>query len=115
MSLAPDRRMTSPARDVRLAAPRRDRINSWALLAVPGIALLAVFFLLPLGLMIVRSLTDPSPANYLVFTTSGIFVRVLANTLMDSILCTLICFVLRYPYAYPMQRAGPDLPLVLTV
>jgi len=107
--------MTSPVRDVRPAVPRRDRINSWALLAVPGIALLAVFFLLPLGLMIVRSLTDPSPANYLVFTTSGIYVRVLANTLLVSILCTLVCLVLGYPYAYAMHRSGPALSLVLTV
>src|ERR1700694_4255913 len=107
--------MTSPARDMRRAAPRRGRINSWALLAVPGIAMLAVFFLLPLGLMIVRSLTDPPPANYLVFTTSDIYVRVLVNTLLVSVVCTLVCLVLGYPYAYAMHRAGPSLSLVLTV
>jgi putative spermidine/putrescine transport system permease protein len=107
--------VTSLARDARPAAPKRARINSWALLAVPGIVMLAVFFILPLGLMLARSLTDPSPVNYLIFTTSGIYVRVLLNTVLVSVACTLVCLVLGYPYAYAMLRAGPGLSLVLTV
>ena len=66
------------------AAPRRARVDSWALLALPGAIALVMFFLLPLGLMLIRSLTDPSPANYLVFTTSDIYVRVLLNTVLVS-------------------------------
>jgi putative spermidine/putrescine transport system permease protein len=107
--------VTSLARDARPAEPKRARINSWALLAVPGIVMLAVFFILPLGLMLARSLTDPSPVNYLIFTTSGIYVRVLLNTVLVSVACTLVCLVLGYPYAYAMLRAGPGLSLVLTV
>jgi putative spermidine/putrescine transport system permease protein len=97
------------------AAPRRTRVDSWALLALPGASALLVFFLLPLGLMLIRSLTDPSPANYLVFTTSDIYVRVLLNTVLVSISCTAVCLVLGYPYAYAMHRAGPSLSLTLTV
>ena len=97
------------------AAPRRTRVDSWALLALPGAIALLVFFLLPLGLMLIRSLTDPSPANYLVFTTSDIYVRVLLNTVLVSISCTAVCLVLGYPYAYAMHRAGPSLALTLTV
>jgi putative spermidine/putrescine transport system permease protein len=115
MSSPRDRRVTSPAHDARRAVPRRVGTNSWALLAVPGIVVLAVFFLLPLGLMVIRSLTDPSPANYLVFTTSDIYVRVLVNTLLVSVICTLVCLVLGYPYAYAMHRAGPSLSIILTV
>jgi putative spermidine/putrescine transport system permease protein len=97
------------------AAPRRARVDSWALLALPGAIALVVFFLLPLGLMLIRSLVDPSPANYLVFTTSNIYVRVLLNTVLVSISCTVVCLVLGYPYAYAMHRAGPGLSLTLTV
>jgi putative spermidine/putrescine transport system permease protein len=97
------------------AAPRRTRVDSWALLALPGASALLVFFLLPLGLMLIRSLTDPSPTNYLVFTTSDIYVRVLLNTVLVSISCTVVCLVLGYPYAYAMHRAGPSLALTLTV
>ncbi len=97
------------------AAPRSARVDSWALLVLPGTLLLTAFFLLPLGLMLIRSLTDPSPANYLEFTTSFIYVRVLLNTVLVSIACTLVCLVLGYPYAYAMHRAGPGLSLMLTV
>lgn len=97
------------------AAPRRARADTWALLAVPGTLLLAAFFLLPLGLMLVRSVADPSPANYLVFTTSTIYARVLLHTVLVSLACTLVCLVFGYPYAYAMHRAGPGLSLVLTV
>jgi len=97
------------------AAPRRARVDSWALLALPGAIALLVFFLLPLGLMLIRSLTDPSPANYLVFTMSDIYVRVLLNTVLVSFSCTAVCLMLGYPYAYAMHRAGPSLSLTLTV
>lgn len=108
--------MTVAVQDYGLAAvPRRARVDSWALLALPGTIALVVFFLLPLGLMLIRSLTDPSPANYLVFTTSDIYVRVLLNTVLVSISCTVVCLVLGYPYAYAMHRAGPSLALTLTV
>lgn len=107
--------MTSLVREARPASSKRAHINSWALLAVPGIVMLVVFFGLPLGLMLARSLTDPSPVNYLIFTTSGIYVRVLLNTVLVSVACTVVCLVLGYPYAYAMHRAGPGLSLVLTV
>ena len=108
--------MTVAAQGYELAAaPRRARVDSWTLLALPGAIALLVFFLLPLGLMLIRSLTDPSPANYLVFTTSDIYVRVLLNTVLVSISCTAVCLVLGYPYAYAMHRAGPSLALTLTV
>jgi putative spermidine/putrescine transport system permease protein len=107
--------LTSLVREARPASSKRAHINSWALLAVPGIVMLVVFFVLPLGLMLARSLTDPSPVNYLIFTTSGIYVRVLLNTVLVSVACTVVCLVLGYPYAYAMHRAGPGLSLVLTV
>ena len=106
--------MTVAARGYGQATPRRARVDSWALLAVPGAIALVAFFLLPLGLMLIRSLTDPSPANYLVFTTSDIYVRVLLNTVLVSIACTVVCLLLGYPYAYAMHRAGPGLSLILT-
>jgi putative spermidine/putrescine transport system permease protein len=94
---------------------RANVANPWRLLAVPGILVLVAFFALPLMLMAVRSLADPSPANYLVLTSSDIYVRVLANTFMVAATCTVVCLVLGYPYAYAMHRAGPKLAALLTV
>ena len=93
----------------------RERANSWALLVSPGVAVLVAFFLMPLLLMALRSVTDPSPANYLILFSSGIYVRVLLHTLVVAGLCMLVCLVLGYPYAFAMLRAGPRLQLVLTV
>ena len=88
---------------------KRSTTTPWALLVIPGGIVLVAFFALPLALMAGRSVADPSPANYLVFTSSDIYVRVLANTFMVAATCTVVCLVLGYPYAYAMHRAGPKL------
>jgi putative spermidine/putrescine transport system permease protein len=105
--------MASAAVSTRQRA--RSGADLWALLAIPGILILGAFFLLPLVLMALRSVTDPSPANYLVLTSSSIYVRVLVNTFVVAGCCTVICLLLGYPYAYAMHRAGPKLAAVLTI
>src|SRR3990172_718833 len=61
-------------------------VNRWALLAIPPIAFLVAFFLVPLVVVSLRSVTDfPKPtgdafANYGRFFASAANIRVLSNT-----------------------------------
>ena len=77
---------------------------SW--LVLPGLALIAVFFIVPLGIMVARSLFDPSPLNYLHFVESSLYPRVLFCTLWMAALVTLLCLLVGYPFAYLMCHAG---------
>jgi putative spermidine/putrescine transport system permease protein len=66
----------------------------------------AIFFLVPLAEMVVRSVTEPSTANYKEFFETSAYVRVLGNTFRTALIVTACCVVLGYPYAYAMRRAG---------
>ncbi len=101
------------------ALPRRRgsrrRLGGWVVLAVPGVVFLVAFFGLPLLRMAITSVSDPSPANYLVLTESPIYLRVLETTFRTAFIVTAICLALGYPYAYAMHHAGPRLAAVLAV
>ena len=93
-------------------------INRWAWLAFPTIALLVVFFLAPLVLMSLRSITDPPNAglaNYRTFFVSEADVRVLANTFYIAAISTVVCLVIGYPYAYLMNIVPPRMAGVLLI
>ncbi|MBA3877245.1 MAG: ABC transporter permease [Anaerolinea sp.] len=104
---------------------RRDRddpiVNRWALLAVPPIAFLVAFFLIPLIVVSLRSVTDfPRPAgdalaNYGRFFDSAANVRVLGNTFWVAALSTVVCLALGYPYAYLMNIVRPRLAGLLLI
>ena len=83
------------------------------LLTLPAVVFLGVFFMVPLAEMVVRSLTDPSPHNYTVFTSSPLYRRVLVNTFWVSGLVTAICLLLGYLYAYVMYIAGTKVRAML--
>jgi putative spermidine/putrescine transport system permease protein len=85
-----------------LAGSRPDR---WSLLAVPAVVFLAIFFLIPLVVMGVRSVTDPPGAgldNYSRFFAEPAYVHVLTNTFWIALLATVTCLVIGYPFAYLM-------------
>ncbi|UOR02401.1 ABC transporter permease [Leucobacter allii] len=86
------------------AAPRGVR-SWWGLLALPGGVALLFFFILPLGEILVRSLTDPSPENYLRAVTSEVVRSSFVTTFVVSILTVAFCILLGYPYAYVMARS----------
>ncbi len=75
-------------------------------LVLPGIAVIVVFFMVPLGVMMWRSLTDPSPHNYVRFVEEAVYSRVLVSTLWMALVVTLACLLLGYPYAYLMNRVS---------
>jgi putative spermidine/putrescine transport system permease protein len=84
------------------------RLDRWALLAVPAILFLVVFFLVPLLTMSVRSVTDPPGAglsNYETFFAQQAYVRILINTFWVALLATVTCLLVGYPFAYLMTIA----------
>lgn len=76
----------------------------WGWLLLPALALLAVLFLVPLGLMAWRSVSEPVPGagNYSWFFTSDVALATLVRTLAVGAVVTLVTLVLAYPYAYLM-------------
>jgi len=110
---------------VPLARPRSGRrpsggriVNRWAWLALPTIAFLVVFFVAPLILMSLRSVTDPPNAglrNYAEFFGSEADVRVLINTFYIATISTIVCLVIGYPYAYLMNIVRPRVAGLLLI
>jgi putative spermidine/putrescine transport system permease protein len=85
-----------------LAGVGRDR---WSWLVVPSVLFLVAFFLVPLVVMSIRSVTDPVGAglsNYERFFAEEAYVRVLLNTFWIAVLATVACLVIGYPFAYLM-------------
>jgi putative spermidine/putrescine transport system permease protein len=96
-------------------------VNRWALLAIPPIAFLVAFFLVPLLVISLRSITDvPKPTddflpNYGRFFASAANLRVLGNTFWVAALSTLVCLALGYPYAYLMNIVRPRVAGLLLI
>jgi ABC-type spermidine/putrescine transport system permease subunit I len=102
---------------------RRDGpiVNRWALLAIPPIAFLVAFFVVPLVVVSLRSVTDfPKPtadafANYGRFFASAANVHVLENTFWVAAWSTVVCLALGYPYAYLMNMVRPRVAGLLLI
>src|SRR6266576_6562543 len=79
--------------------------NRWSLLVLPAVVFLTVFFLAPLVMMSLRSVTDPPDAglsNYTRFFADEAYLRVLINTFWIALVSTVTCLVVGYPFAYLM-------------
>lgn len=79
--------------------------NRWAWLTVPATIFLAFFLLYPLYEILKRSVTEPTFGlnNYVEFFESNVYLKVLWNTVQVSVIVTVVCLVLAYPYAYLMN------------
>ncbi len=77
----------------------------WLLLAPATLALL-VMFVLPIGYVLLLSITDPalSIAHYKRIFSVPLYTRVLFNTFTTSLTVTVACLLLGYPVAYMMTR-----------
>ncbi len=104
----------------RLARPepwRRSRGGSapqWVLLG-PALVFVGVMFALPIGQVLLLSVTDPavSLAHYRRVFTTPFYLTVLATTFRTSLIVTLACLVLGYPLAYVMARRGGRIAVIL--
>lgn len=84
------------------------RSNRIALLAVPGLAFLAVIYALPLMLLLFKSIQGAEGltlATYIDFFSDEFNQTVLWRTLRVALLTTLLALVIAYPTAFAMARA----------
>jgi putative spermidine/putrescine transport system permease protein len=86
-------------------ATRRGSAAAWLLLAPPS-AVLILLFVLPIGVVLLTSVTDPrlSLAHYERIFTVPVYTHVMLNTFLTSLVVTALCLVLGYPVAYAMAR-----------
>lgn len=82
-----------------------------AILVLPLLLLLFFTFLYPVGRMLVSSLFDPGFTldNYVRIFAEPLYLKVLLRTLWIGFVTTVGAFVLGYPVAYAMARAGGKL------
>jgi putative spermidine/putrescine transport system permease protein len=102
---------------VRTGAARRGSPAAWLLLGPPSLVLL-LLFVVPIGLMLVTSVTDPrvSFVHYRRIFTVPLYTHVMLNTFVTSLSVTALCLVLGYPVAYVMaRRTGWVATLLLTI
>lgn len=85
------------------------RIDRFALLALPGLAYLAIIYALPLVLLLFKSLVGPdgrlSIDGYVEFFGDPFHLRILWRTLRVALYTTALALVLAYPTAFVMSRA----------
>ena len=88
------------------------------LLALPGLLLLGLAFLLPIGQMLALSVSGtngPTLEHFARFLGDSFYLGVLWRTVRLSFIITLICAAIGFPLAYIMARVGPTLRLWLVV
>jgi putative spermidine/putrescine transport system permease protein len=86
---------------------------------LPGIALLAIFFVYPGVQILIRSVSEFTPPeaggldNFTWFFESGTNVTILIRTLTTAFMVTALCLFVGYPYAYVMTIVGRRVRLAL--
>ncbi|WP_294641197.1 ABC transporter permease [uncultured Aureimonas sp.] len=72
--------------------------------AVPALLLLALFFVVPVVSLLLRSVTEPAPGlgNYAQLLGSSTYLRVFLNTFLVSGLVTLISLLVGFPVAWTL-------------
>ena len=78
-----------------------------ALAAVPAIAFLFVFYLVPMALLMLQSVAGGSFAAYEKALTDGLYVGVLIDTMLIALYVSIACLLMGYPVAYFLASAGP--------
>jgi putative spermidine/putrescine transport system permease protein len=103
--------------DGQVTRPRPRLFDGWGLLILPVGGFLLAVFVVPLGGVLLRSVTDPEPGtgNYQDFFGSSVYLDVLVNTFTTAGLVTLITLLLGFPYAYLMTLARPFWRTVLLI
>ena len=76
---------------------------------------MSAFYAVPVLSMLIRSVNDPvwTLSHYAALTGDTVFLKVLANTFVTSLIVTLGALVLGYPVALALVRAPRFAPLIL--
>ena len=77
---------------------------------LPLLLLMLAVFILPIGLMLARSVTQPewTIEHYQDLVETSVYLRVLGRTLRIAVITTIVCAVLGYPLAYWMRTLSPQ-------
>jgi spermidine/putrescine transport system permease protein len=88
--------------------PKMKKRNS-LLLSAPYIAWMLVFTLIPLGVVCYYALTDPDTGKLTVDNLAqlGMYLPVLWQSILYSLISAFICLLLGYPVAYFIAHRGP--------
>jgi ABC-type spermidine/putrescine transport system permease subunit I len=92
------------------ARRRRRRMPTELGYVLPLLLLMLVVFVLPIALMLARSVTEPEPTleHYRSLIESTVYLRVLGRTLRVAVITTAACVALGYPLAYWMRGLPPQ-------
>jgi putative spermidine/putrescine transport system permease protein len=76
------------------------------LLVAPAVVSIVVLFVIPIGYVLLLSVTDPNVSldHYRRLFTVPLYANVLLNTFKTSLTVTVACLLLGYPLAYVMAR-----------
>jgi putative spermidine/putrescine transport system permease protein len=88
-----------------------------ALLVAPAVLTIVVLFVIPIGYVLLLSVTDPSVslAHYRRLFTVPLYAGVMVNTFKTSLIVTLACLMFGYPLAYVMARRNDAIALIFLV
>lgn len=77
---------------------------------LPLLGLMLAAFILPIGLMLARSVLQPEPTleHYQALLETTVYLRVLGRTFRIALVTTLACALLGYPLAYWMRGLPPQ-------
>ncbi len=94
----------------------RDEMTAWLLIA-PAVLAIVVMFIVPVGYVLLLSITDPtvSLAHYQRLFTVPLYTNVLISTFKTSLIVTVACLLLGYPLAYVMARRNDAIAVIFLV
>src|SRR6266487_2853253 len=94
----------------------RDGLTAWLLVA-PAVLCIIVLFIIPIGYVLLLSVTDPTISldHYRRIFTVPLYSSVMFNTFRTSLIVTIACLLLGYPLAYVMARRNDWIAIVLLV
>jgi putative spermidine/putrescine transport system permease protein len=94
-------------------ASAHDSMTAWLLVA-PAVLTIFVLFIVPIGYVLMLSVTDPvvSLDHYRRLWTVPLYLNVMLNTFKTSLIVTLACLLLGYPLAYVMARRNDVLATI---
>lgn len=92
------------AKTVRPTVPARRLRPTDFDLTVPALGLLVLFFVVPVVILLARSVTEPAPGlgNYAELLGSSTYLRIFANTFLVSGLVTVVSLLIGFPVAWAL-------------
>jgi putative spermidine/putrescine transport system permease protein len=85
------------------------------LLALPTVVALLVFFILPMGYILIKTLVSDGFSDFVAFFTDSFYLNILWTTVRVSLISTVLSLLLGYPTAYFMARTRSRMKKVMMI